>query len=807
MQEPVLLPLGVRVRTPLGPMRTLLPRRSAGLAAGLATGLATALVTAVLPVSPGVAASPSSEGSQVERLSTAVARGAVDALPRGVTLRSPVRQPALRSSAAPAVPPVRAALTASRVSRINIVFVDTPGNAWSAPAKAAFRAAADVWERAVESRVPIEVEATARNLGPGVLGGAGPFDFLRNEGATVTRDDRAPTAAEVRDDVFEPVALYNARTGRDALPPEGGERNPDIEAEFNPNAAGLHLGTDARPAPNQIDFRTVVLHEIGHGLGIAGMATVEAGRASIGISSVNGGTGVRSGVSFDQFTYTTTAAQAGTGGTPLLSLPDGSPALRTALTGDQLYWSGQQALTAAGGKVRLHAPPQCGEQGPPRPCGRGESPFVEGSSYSHLDERRYARSTPPGLMTPYLEAGETYADPGQITLGMLADMGWAVPALSGQRYTASDPVRVLDSRSGLGGRSGRLGPGQTLDLQVTGTAGVPSGATAVVLNVTGVDATEQTDVRAYPTPVTTQAVPSVSTLNLDRGSTRANLVTVAIGNLGKVRLRNSTGSVHVLADLAGWYAPAAGSSFRAVDPVRLLDTRRGAPLGAGGRLDLRVAGTGPVPAGATAVALTVTAVGATAETDVRAYPPGVDPGAVPQVSNLNVGSSDAVPNLVLVRVGADGTVRLRNASGRVHLLADLAGYYSDEPGGDLFRAVTPRRVLDTRLRLGTPAAAPARLGPGATTTLTVGGGTGVPRFATAAVLNLTGVSATARTDLRAYPATAAAPPVVSNLNLDRGSTAADLAVVKLGGAAVRIRNTSGTVGVVVDAAGWFGPAA
>ena len=539
MRVPVLLPLGVRVRTPLGPSRTLL------------LGLATVL----LPVAPASAAASDDAGRPTASLRTAVTRGVVDALPRGVTLRSPARSSALRSSAAPGVPPVRAALTASRVSRINLTFVDTPGNAWSPQAKAAFRAAADVWERAVESRVPIEVEATARNLGPGVLGGAGPYDFLRNEGATVTRGDREPTAAEVRDDVFEPVALYNARTGRDALPPEGGERNPDIEAEFNPNSAGLYLGTDARPAANQVDFRTVVLHEIGHGLGLAGMASVEGGRASIGISGVNGDTGVRSGVSFDQHTYTTTAAQAGTGGTPLLGLPDGSPALRTALTGDQLYWSGQQALTAAGGKVRLHAPAQCGEQGPPRPCGRGESPFVEGSSYSHLDERRYARGTPPGLMTPYLEAGETYVDPGQITLGMLADMGWAVPALTGQRYTAANPVRVLDTRTGLGARPGRLGARQTVDLQVTGTAGVPAGASAVVLNLTGVDATARTDLRAYPTPVTTRPAPVVSNLNLDRGSTRANLVTVPIGNLGKVRLRNGEGSVHVLADLAGYYSP------------------------------------------------------------------------------------------------------------------------------------------------------------------------------------------------------------------------------------------------------------
>ena len=41
----------------------------------------------------------------------------------------------------------------------------------------------------------------------------------------------------------------------------------------------------------------MVLHEIGHGLGLAGTASLESGRASIGVNGVNGDTGVRSLVS------------------------------------------------------------------------------------------------------------------------------------------------------------------------------------------------------------------------------------------------------------------------------------------------------------------------------------------------------------------------------------------------------------------------------------------------------------------------------------------------------------------------------
>ena len=791
------------MRTPVGLSRTL--------AAGLLALLAPAGLLATAPATSAAdrAAADRAAVTPATSLRAALVAGAgdADALPRGRTLRGTARtSPALRTATAPVG---TAALTATRVSRIEVHFVDTAGNAWSAPARAAFRAAADVWERTIESPVPIVVQATARSLGPGILGGAGPFDFLRNQGATVAPAGRAPTVAQLRDDVFEPVALTNARTGRDARPRRGSALNPDIVAEFNPNGPGLYLGTDGRPAPHQIDFRTVVLHEIGHGLGIAGTARLDGGRATVGSTAVNGRTGVRSATSFDQFTYVTSAAEAGTGGRPVLSLPDGSAALRSALVGDSLYWSGQTALTAAGAKVRLQAPARCGEPGPLRRCGPGESPFVEGSSYSHLDERRYPRASAQALMTPYLDTGEAYADPGQIALGMLADMGYSVPALTGSRFTAVDPVRLLDTRSGRGAAARAVGAGGALDLQVTGRAGVPAGATAVVLNLTGVSPTLSTHVRVYPTPVTPSPVPGVSNLNLAAGVSRANLVTVPIGNRGRVRLRNASGAVHLVADLAGWYAPRAASTFRAVDPVRLLDTRRrgaGAPVPSGGVLDVRVAGAGPVPSGATAVALTLTAVGATAPTSVRAYPGGGPAAAVPLVSNVNASSSAPVGNLVVVRVGADGTVRLRSVGGSTHLVADVSGYYSGDPAGDLFRVVTPRRVLDTRVRLGTAAGAPTRLGPGQSVVLSAGGGTTIPRRASAAVLNVTGVGATARTAVRVYPATASAVPPFANLELVAGATSAGLVVARLGGGQLRLQNTAGTLGLVADAAGWFGPA-
>lgn len=781
------------------------------LVAGLA--LSALVAGALVGALPASATQDRLGGPAPKSLRTAIANGGseLEHLPRGVLRRAPKRTSALRSSAA-AAPAPRAALTTSKVSTFDVKFVND-GQTWTEPAKAAFLAAASIWERTVESRVPIVVEAKATNLPSGFLGFAGPFDFFRNEGPTLIPAGKEPTPAQVRDDVFEPLALFNARTGRDNLPPDADGLNPDIAAEFDLSTAGLYYGSDGQPGTDQLDFRTIVLHELGHGLGMAGTAQVEGDDAYVGSVDINGDTGVRSGVSYDQFTYATSAAQAGAGGTRILSLPDGATQLKQALESGQLYWAGQQALTAArGSKVRLFAPRQCGEPGPARACEVDETPFQPSSSYSHLDEDSYARTTSNGLMTPFLEDGEAHPDAGQLTMGMLADMGWSVPALGGSRFTAVDPVRVLDTRAGIGAPKAVVKAGGTIDLKVTGTNGVPANASAVVLNVTGVAPSVTTDVRVYPTPVTLTPVPLVSNLNLSRGTARANLVTVPIGNDGKVRLRNNSGTVSLLADLSGYYSPAADSTFTPVDPVRILDTRNavGTPtktrVPAGGQVDLTVAGAGGVPAGARAVALTVTAVNASASTDVRVYPAVSDTATVPIVSNINARVGPGVPNVVIVKLGEGGKVRLRNQSGEVHLLADVAGYYDASPQGSLFRAVTPRRLLDTRTRLGTSSSAPTRLGAAQTLTVNVGGVAQIPRLATAAVLNVTGVAASASTDVRVFPATASSTPVVSNLNLSKGQTAADLVVVKLGNGQVKIFNNAGSVALLADAAGWFGPA-
>ena len=386
-------------------------------------------------------------------------------------------------------------------------------------------------------------------------------------------------------------------------------------------------------------------------------------------------------------------------------------------------------------------------------------------------------------------------------------------------YVPVTPQRVLDTRTLGGNDGGAIDHQEVITLPLRGVrtsqGPVPDDATAVVLNVTALNPVRSTDIRVYPSGT---PVPDASNLNLSHGQTVANLVTVRLGEDGAVSIRNSFSSVHAIVDLAGWYVPGRDAAgFAPVDPGRILDTREGHGAGRGAvgprqTVDLQVTGdlqtvdgrTLQVPATATAVVLNVTGTGPTAATDVRLYPTPSD-GRVPVVSNLNLKRGQTAANLVIVSVGEGGRVRLRNESGAVHLIADLAGYYA--PGAPhAFVPVDPTRMLDSRAGNGT-SALPLRSDD--TMTVQLAGRRGVPAAAVAAVVNLTATSVTEPTDLRLFPATAGSGvPTVSNLNLRARETRANLAVVRLGDQGlVRVLTARGSAQVIGDLAGYFLPPA
>ncbi len=744
--------------------------------------VATALVLSALPVLHATATPAGTGWTALGHGRTVVVKGKPS--DGRTTLVTPVDRSGRQLSSAPSIVP---AATAARTAPSANALSTTPISTWqinydagfnaNPTAKAAFQRAVDTWQRAVASPVRIVVDASLTSFqDPSQLGGAGPRNFF-NPGIGV----------------WFPVALANSLEGADLDPVTS-----DISATFADSSSIFYYGADPAgiaSAPCTVppqttptngtcyDFESVVLHELGHGLGFLGSADVDTrGTATVVDDLVYYGIDYPSNT--EPFVWDTFTATGD--GTAVLDYPNHSVDLTDALTGSSVYWIGAHGASADRGR---------------EPSIYADYPFQSGSSFSHVSDASYPQGDPDGLMTPFAEPGDTTRDPGEVMLGMFRDMGWVTPGLPGSTFTPLTPVRVLDTGAT------KIGNGQSRDLLLGGFFGVPANATAVVLNVTAALPASASVVRVYPVPRAEGApVPGVSNLNTARNDNRANLVTVPLSAGGfdgtrsrRVRLLNSGGATRLVADLAGYYAPDATTYFHALStPVRKMDTRVGtgvakAKIGQGGTVDLTVIG-GAVPSSATAVALTVTAVTPSTDTYVSVYPTGS-----PQTtSNVNLKRGAVAANAVVVRVPASGQLRFRNNAGTVDLVADVAGYYDTlAAGGTLFRPTLPTRLLDTR---------PGTLGSGVTTDIVVARGNGVPASATAAIVNLTGVGPNAPTFLTAYP-TGAALPNASNLNLATGQTAASLAFARLGtGGRVRVRNASGTVALVVDLSGWFGPA-
>ncbi len=238
-----------------------------------------------------------------------------------------------------------------------------------------------------------------------------------------------------------------------------------------------------------------------------------------------------------------------------------------------------------------------------------------------------------------------------------------------------------------------------------------------------------------------------------------------------------------------------------ITPSRLLDTRdgTGAPVGKVGPegvIELQVTGAGGVPAeGAGAVVLSVTVTEPTAPSFITVSPTGE---MRPTASSLNMLPGDVVPNLVIAKLGTGGRVSLFNQFGETHLIADVMAWI---PDGVVYGALTPERLLDTRIGRGAPTGA---VGPGGIVLLDVAGHGGVPNVgAGSVVLNVTVTEPTAPSFITVWP-NGDAKPGTSSLNMFPGQTRPNLVISKIGpDGRLALANEFGTTHLIADVVGWI----
>ncbi|MBI2703859.1 MAG: S8 family serine peptidase [Actinobacteria bacterium] len=375
------------------------------------------------------------------------------------------------------------------------------------------------------------------------------------------------------------------------------------------------------------------------------------------------------------------------------------------------------------------------------------------------------------------------------------------------RFRSLSPARIQDSRPGgpqVGPYSTPWGPGTTRDVQATGVGGVPSGADAVVLNVTATKTTAASFLTIFPAGT---ARPLASNLNWTPGRTIANAVTVKVGASGRIAIYNPSGDVDVVVDVVGYYQEGSGDLYTSLSPSRIQDSRPGGPQvgpystpwGPGTTREVQATGVGGVPPGATAVVLNVTATRTTAASFLTVFPAGTAP---PLASSLNWTAGQTIANAVTVKVSASGRIAIYNPTGATDVIIDVVGYFT-AGSGKRFHAASPRRIQDSR-----PSGPPvgpysSPWGPGTTRDVQVGGVAIVPAGADSALVNMTVTNTTASSFLTVYPS-GSNRPVASSLNWTAGLTIPNAVTVKVGQlGAVAVYNPSGTVDVIADLAGWY----
>jgi hypothetical protein len=390
------------------------------------------------------------------------------------------------------------------------------------------------------------------------------------------------------------------------------------------------------------------------------------------------------------------------------------------------------------------------------------------------------------------------------------------------QFSPLTPARICDTRpTSITGQPAdqctgqTLGPGGTLQVQVTGYGGVPTSATAVVANVTATDTTAASYLTVWPAG---SKRPLASNLNWSAGQTVANLVTVPLSATGALQVYSPNGNADVVVDVEGFYGPmpagSTGLGFSPLSPARICDTRptsitgqpadqcTGQTLGPGGTLQVQVTGYGGVPTSATAVVANVTVTDTTSASYLTAWPAEQNR---PVASTLNWSGGETRANRVVIPLSSTGALEFYNDLGQADLVVDVNGYYSSGSPG-LFEAVSPFRICDTRPSsiTGQPAdqCTGQTLGPSGNLPVQVTGLAGVPLGAAAVVANVTATDTTASSYLTVYPQSPM--PLASDLNWGAGSTIPNLVVCELSpGGGVQVFNDLGQVDVVVDVFGWF----
>ncbi len=333
---------------------------------------------------------------------------------------------------------------------------------------------------------------------------------------------------------------------------------------------------------------------------------------------------------------TTTLTVAGRGGVPVT----GAAAVVLNLTATQTSAPGYFSVFAAGS---------------PRP------------PTSSLNADRTGE-TVSNQVTVALGAGgaiSIFAEQGAQLIVDVAGYYVAASEASAGRLQLSPPTRLLDTRLG----PTRPAAGSVTPVALAGQGGVPpSGASAVLLNVTATTTAAAGYITVYPHGIDR---PNVSNLNANGVDNNvAALVTVPLGANGGVNVFTEHGA-HLIVDVVGWYTgPEAEVStiglFVPRPLARMLDSRVGSRLASGSTTEIDLG----LPLGTSAVVTNLAVTSSAGPGFVTAFAAG---RPQPPTSNINVSARNETLSNAAVVPHTGGLVAFYTDV-TTHFIVDVTGY-------------------------------------------------------------------------------------------------------------------------------------
>jgi Tol biopolymer transport system component len=382
-------------------------------------------------------------------------------------------------------------------------------------------------------------------------------------------------------------------------------------------------------------------------------------------------------------------------------------------------------------------------------------------------------------------------------------------------FVAVSPCRIADTRLVGGALTGTV---RTFTVTGTGPAsqggnpagcGIPSSAIAAVLSLSAVAPSGPGYLRAWPAD---EPPPTATVLNFGTARNVTNTAEIDLSASGEVSVRNFDAWTHLVIDVTGYFAPTPGAGLHPVTPCRIADTRLVGGALTGAVRTFTVTGTGPasqggnpggcgIPASATAVVVSLSAVAPSGPGYLRAWPADEAP---PTATLVNYWGGQGVTNTTTVKLSASDQITVRNFTSGAHLVIDVTGYY--EPSGFRFVSTTPCRLVDSRAVGGLLTGADRTFGTLGRSPASQGGavtGCRVPYGAQAAVVSLSAVAPGGSGYLRVRPADNP-PPTATVLNFGAGQSMTNTAIIQVSDAGeLTARNFDAATHLVVDITGYF----